>query len=147
MKRIFLDTDLFVRYLRYPKDAHRADNNALLDKIKNSEIQGVTSVFNVLETCGVLSYNLSQEDLISLFEGFQGYFNLQILFPSSRQDHLNYLLPDVFEQIKKKQSFGDAQVSMIVEQYHHQLSCFITWNAKHFEGKLSIPVKTPKQYL
>ena len=50
-------------------------------------------------------------------------------------------------QIAKKMSLGDAiQVAQIVK-YAPGASCLVTWNAKHFLGKLAIPVLTPAEWL
>ncbi len=40
----------------------------------------------------------------------------------------------------------DAEVALVVEQHAATLEAVITWNAKHFAGKLPIPALTPREW-
>ena len=55
---IFVDSNLFVIDLRYPADVNYGVNRRALDRLARDG-SGVTSVVNVLEICGILSFNLS----------------------------------------------------------------------------------------
>lgn len=147
MNKVFIDSDLFVRDLRYPRDARTEVNQKFLDKVRRRKIPGVTSIFNLLEVCGILSFNLSPSSLIDLYSGFTTQYNVKILFPADASGRLEYDIPLIFEAIQKRQSLGDAQVSYVVERFAGQLASFVSWNAAHFEGKFSIPVQTPEEYL
>lgn len=146
MKKIFIDTDIFIISLRYLRDARYQINETFLKKIKKSKI-ATTSIFNVLETCGILSYNLTQDKLLQVYEEFPQYFHIKILWPATPTGELNYDISKIFTHIKTKQSLGDAQVSYVAELFSHQLKAFVTWNAAHFRDKLPIPVFTPEEYL
>ena len=146
MKKVFIDSDLFVRDLRYPRDMRTAINQKFLDRVRRRKIHGVTSIFNLLEVCGILSFNLSSSDLLRLYADFTHHYNLQILFPADGAGNLEYDIPRIFEQIQGKQSLGDAQISYVVHRFADHLSCFVSWNAVHFEGKLPLPVKTPEDF-
>jgi predicted nucleic acid-binding protein len=146
MKKVFIDSDLFVRDLRYPRDNRTNTNRKFLEKVKNRKIAGATSIFNLLEVCGILSFNLSFQDLMGLYADFTHHYNVQILFPADSSGNLQYDIPIIFEQIQKKQSLGDAQIGYVIERFSNQLSCFVSWNAAHFEGKISVPVKTPESF-
>lgn len=147
MKMVFIDSDLFVRDLRYVRDALGEPNRRFLDRVKGRKVRGVTSIFNLLEVCGILSFNYSPQDLTVLYADFTNLFNIQILFPSDSSGNLHYDISSIFSQIQKKQSLGDAEISSVVQRFSRQLSCFVSWNARHFEGKLSIPVMTPDAFL
>lgn len=145
MKRLFIDSDIFVRDLRYPRDSRTEENRRFLDKVLSKKIHGCTSIFNLLEVCGILSYNLSPTDLFDLYAGFTQEYPVQILFPADSTGNLQYDIPTIFSQVQRKNSLGDAQIAYVVERFTDHLSGFVTWNVKHFEGKLPIPVKCPNE--
>ena len=144
MKKVFIDSDVFVRDLRYPRDKRSAINKRFLEKVKSRKIHGVTSIFNLLEICGILSFNLSEDQLIGLYGDFCNHYKVQVFFPSDASGNLQYDIPEIFRHIQKKNSLGDAQVHYIVERFSDQLSQFVSWNANHFEDKIALPVKTPE---
>lgn len=147
MKQTFIDSDIFVRELRYPNDAQSVPNQKFLEKIRSGEFKGVTSVFNLLEVCGILSFNLSQDQLMRLFEGFTQRYNIQILYPASATVEFQYDIPQIVQGIMNKQALGDAQVSYVIRRFASDLKCLVTWNKPHFENRVPIPVFTPTELL
>lgn len=145
MKSIFIDSDVFLRDIRYPRDARTRENSAFLAMIRRRKKWGVTSIFNVLEVCGILSFNLSQEMLLKMYADFSNHFAVKILFPADATGNLHYDLSRIFEQISLKQSLGDAQISYTVSRFASHLKYFVSWNAPHFAGKIPVPVITPDQ--
>lgn len=145
MKRVFIDSDIFVRELRYPNDAQSLPNQRFLEKIQSGKLKGVTSVVNLLEVCGILSFNLSQDQLLQLFEGFTKRYNVQILYPASADVEFQYDIPGIIQGIVSKQALGDAQVSYVIRRFSSDLKYLVTWNKPHFEGRLPIPVFTPME--
>lgn len=146
MKSLFLDSDIFVRDLRYKRDVHFEANQKLIEKIAAGEISAVTSIFNVLEVCGVLSFNLSMEQLTDLYLGFPGRYHIKILVPFDAGGRIDYDIFSLFEQIRKRQSLGDAETAFVVQRFSRHLDSFVSWNARHFEGKIPIPAKTPESF-
>ncbi len=144
---VFLDSDLFVRHLRYPHDVHREINEKFLDRVKGRKIRAATSIYNVLEVCGVLSFNYTHEDLLKLYSDFPSHFGVKILISLNSSGIFEYEFASVFGQIQKKQALGDAQISSVIEKFQDHLSGCVSWNARHFEGKLSVPVMTPEEFL
>ena len=53
----------------------------------------------------------------------------------------------VLDLMAMRLSFGDALVLATLEAYVPQASCFVSWDAAHFNGKARIPVLTPDQFL
>jgi hypothetical protein len=51
---IVIDSNIFVIDLRYPHDRHYAANRRFLQKLAQTR-QGATTIFHVLEVCGILS--------------------------------------------------------------------------------------------
>ena len=147
MKRIFIDTDVFVRKLRYPRDQDSEVNSRFLERVKDGRIKAATSIFNVLEVCGILSFNLSPESLLGLYGGFIDHFGVKVFFPADENGNLQYNYSEIFQKILSKQSKGDSEISYVVERFAGLSSVFVSWNARHFEGKLPVPVMTPEEFL
>lgn len=106
---------------------------------------GRTTIYNLLEVCGILSFNLSPAHLEELFIGFADRFGVQVLFPPGEGTEVCFEPGRILQGMKGKLSFGDALVAELVSVYRRRLDVFVTWNAVHFEGRLPIPVSTPEQ--
>lgn len=147
MKHVLIDTDIFVRDVRYPRDVKQDVNRKFLDQVRSGRIAGVTSVFNLLEICGVLSFNYSAEQLLAFYGDFCAQYRVQLLFPADADGVLQYDIAAVFGQMQRKQSLGDAQVAYVAARFADQLSAVVTWNVKDFDGRVSLPVMTPEEFL
>jgi hypothetical protein len=146
--KVFIDTDIFVRNLRYKDDKNIIENDRFLDLVQKKELIGFTSIYNLLELCGILSFNLSAESLLHLYGGFKKRFQLrQILFGTYSDENLIININTVFAQLLKKMSFGDALIAACVEYHGDLIEGFVSWNVKHYEGKLDIDVFTPTELL
>jgi len=142
--KLFIDTDIFVRDLRYRNDKNIKENDLFLNLVKTKKVIGFTSIYNLLELCGVLSFNLSSESLLHLYLGFKKRYQLkQILFGKSSDENLIINVKRIFEQLAKKMSFGDALIATCVEYHQDLIEGFVSWNAIHFESRLNVDVYTP----
>jgi len=144
---MFVDTPTFVIELLYPRDANYAINHRFL-KTQAGAIQ--TSIYNVLELCGIASYRLTQDELDKLFYGFEERFHTRVLYPQVADDipstsFIDDWIAQIYACITRRMHFSDALILEIAERYG--LSTFITWNTKHFEGKTAMRVLTPEEYL
>jgi hypothetical protein len=54
-----IDTPVFVIDLRYRRDKNFAANRSFFDRIAQDQ-GGATTIFNLLEVCGILSFNLTK---------------------------------------------------------------------------------------
>lgn len=147
MQATFIDSDIFVRDLRYPRDPRSVVNRQFLKRVHARHIRGTTSIFNLLEICGIVAHNISSTQLVDLYSDFCQHYNITVLFPADAQGDLQYDVPRIFQQIQIRQSLGDAQISYVVNRFANDLSRFVSWNAPHFEGKLPIPACTPQQLM
>lgn len=148
MMKVFIDTDVFVRNLRYRDDKNTIENDRFLDLVKDKELLGFTSIYNLLELCGILSFNLSPKSLLHLYGGFKEKFQLrQILFGGFSDENLIVNINTVFAQLLKKMSFGDALIAGCVEYHGDLIEGFVSWNVKHYAGKLSVDAYTPATLL
>jgi len=142
---IFVDTDIFVIDMLFPKDPRYKVNKQFI----TSEESKCTSIYNVLELCGLASFSLSPTELKKLFIHFHEQYKLDVLYPRvaylSPEEMLRSIISRIFEKICLRMNYPDAQILLIAEEY--DCSIFVTWNKKHFEGRTYIPIHTPKEYL
>lgn len=145
---IFLDSDVFLIDLRYRRDDKFSENAAFLAALRRSGQQAVTSIFNVLEVCGILSFNLNERQLLELYHYLPAHYNLRV-YPSG---DLGSLLPRltarrILKVMARKASFGDALVLSVVADMGLLVSHYVGWNARHFVAHLSVPALTPAEAL
>jgi hypothetical protein len=142
---IFVDTDIFVVDKLFQGDERFGVNREFL----NLREKKSTSIYNVLELCGLASFSLSAPDLMTLFTNFHKLYDLTVLYPKivhpSPEEMLRYTISKIFEKICLKMNYPDAQILLIAEGY--DCSYIVTWNKRHFEGRTYIPIRTPEEYL
>ena len=144
---IFVDTNVFVIDLRYRRDRHFSTNRKFLEKLTR-EGQGATTIFNVLEVCGILSFNLNTQQLRELFQYFPQKYNVAVLPASAPKQHLPRLtVEDVFHFLERKAGFGDALLMATLDIHMSEAGQFVSWDADHFRGKTRVPVMTPREFL
>jgi hypothetical protein len=142
-----IDTPVFVIDLRYKRDRHFSANRDFLDRAAKDG-RAATTIFNLLELCGILSFNLSETQLKEMFHYFPQHYNVEVLPHSTLDSPLPGLKSgDLFDIIARKTSFGDALITCAVEKHIPGTTCFVSWNARHFKGHLSAPALTPREFL
>lgn len=141
---IFLDTDIFVIDRLFPNDPRHKINELFLGKAGEK----ATSIYNLLELCGISSYTLTATELTKLFMNFHRQYGLQVLYPKiakpSPEEMIRYSVSRIFEKICLKMNYSDAQILLLAEEYN--CSEFVTWNTKHFTDRTHLTVKTPADF-
>jgi hypothetical protein len=140
---ILVDADVFVIDLRYHRDPLRRINRRFLDRLA-MDGSGATTVFNLLEVAGILSFNFNEEQLLNLLFLFPGKYGIAILPPLD----LESILPQIPQgALARRIAFGDALVIEAAERYAPKASCFVTWDSEYFAGRTALTVMTPKSAL
>ena len=140
---VLVDSDVFLIDLRYPRDARFAANRAFLERLASTD-QGATTIYNLLEICGVLSFNLNRRQLTALYTHFGRRFRLQVLpdvAPGTRLP--SFPIGDILSIIERRVAFGDALVLALLEAHQREVTMFVTWNARHFRAQTAIDVLEP----
>jgi predicted nucleic acid-binding protein len=144
---IFVDSNVFVIALRYRRDRNARANAAFLARLRDRG-DAVTSVVNLLEVCGILSFNLSERQLRALYRHFARRFSVRIV-PEDRDGRA--VMPatpsEVLALMTARMSLGDALVASALLRWAPAAESFVSWDAKHFEGRLPARVVTPVQFL
>jgi len=147
---ILIDTDIFVIDRRYFRDAKFQVNRKFLDYLMSNGIDRTTTIFNLYELCGIMSFNLSKQQVQNLFMGFESIYGLKIIQPSlgnkTAEEAFDRLLADTMRIILEKVAFLDALVISTAESVPN-IDYLITWNAKHFLKKTKLTAQTPEDYL
>jgi hypothetical protein len=144
---IFLDSNLFVIDLRYPGDRNAEANREALGLVANRGV-GLTSILNLLEVCGILSFNLSPASLFDLYVHFPRRYGITLLEAGGPDQTLPTSTPrELLRRMERGMALKDAEIAGIVERHGAGLRAFLSWNAKHFQGKLPIPALTPAEWL
>lgn len=144
---ILSDSDVFLIDRLYTKDERYEVNRHFIERLPELDI--ATTIYNLLEICGIAANVLTRSDLEKLFYYFDQLYDIAIIYPKDSQRTIEGYFTDFAEQmfrlISKKMKYPDAQILFIAEEYN--VSHFITWNTKDFEDRTQIPVLTPEEFL
>jgi predicted nucleic acid-binding protein len=144
---ILIDTNIFVIDLRYKRDVHYNINRTFLSAIAQSGI-GFTTLVNLLEICGILSFNLNQKQLMDLWIYFEERYKVSVLpSPDLQSEFPAIELSRLFDTISKKMSFGDALMLGLAEKLLPFVKTMVTWDDEHFKDKYSGKVLTPEEFI
>lgn len=141
---IFVDSDVFVT-LFYPRDQKKEVAQNFLDALPTK----ATSIYNLLEICGILSMAQSPGRVMEYYDNFDRAYSIRILYPqmnwSSIVEFHENLINQALTRIERKMRLGDALVLYVAEL--HRVTHIVTFNKRDFEGRTSIPVLTPNEFM
>lgn len=147
MSRVFIDSNVFVIDLRYPRDLNAEANRSFLQALRDRG-NGVTSLLNLLEIVGILSFNLNPRQLQNLFRLFPDRYRVTVL-PSAEPDTLlpRWNAGQLVSRISRGLSLGDAMILEHAESRAWKVDTIVSWDAPHFQGKTHLQVQTPTEFL
>ena len=144
---ILSDSDVFLIDRIYTRDARYEVNRHFIEKLPKLDV--ATSIYNLLEICGIAANVLSRLDLEQLFYYFDELYGVEIIYPKDSERTLEEYFRDfaerMFRLVSQKMKYSDAQILFIAEEYG--VSHLVTWNTKDFKGRTHIPILTPAEFL
>ena len=144
---VLIDTNVFVIDLRYKRDTNYQINRIFLDHIGDTGT-GFTTIVNLLELCGILSFNLNEIQLIELWSYFQDRYGVVVLpVPSFETSFPAIELKQIFELTKGRTSLGDALMISVAIKHLPFVSRMASWDDIHFETIFPGTVLTPEKYM
>lgn len=143
---IFVDSNVFVLALRYPRDVNAEVNNRFLDLL-HARGDGVTGVVNLLEICGILSFSLNRTQLLSLHAHFARRFAVTVVPAVEPANVVQATAAEVLGYMARRMSFGDALVAHTVDTWARDAEVLVSWDARHFQGKITTTALTPRDFL
>ena len=143
---VLIDTNVFVIDLRYKRDRNYRVNREFLKSVAERRI-GYTTVVNLLELCGILSFNLNERQLRELWFYFEKRYGVAVLPDTGLETAFpGVSISELFDLIQKRTSFGDALVLCVARRQLPPLSMIVTWDADHLRGKFEGEVLTPAEF-
>jgi hypothetical protein len=122
-------------------------NKSFLSAVAQSG-SGFTTIVNLLELCGILSFNLNQDQLLDLWTYFQDKYKITVLPELNLQnDFPSIEINRLFGILSKKTSFGDALMISVAEKFLSFASTMVTWDDEHIKDKFAGKVLTPNAFL
>ncbi len=144
---VLVDTNIFVIDLRYKRDMHYTANRAFLEYIGENK-NGFTSVVNLLELCGILSFNLNEKQLNELWYHFQDRYGVVVLpVPSFETRFPEIGIKEIFDLLRSRTSLGDALMISVANKHLPFITTMVSWDKLHFENIFKGPVLTPEEFL
>ena len=144
---VLIDTNIFVIDLLYKRDVYFTTNRTFLDYMAKKRT-GFTTIVNLLELCGILSFNLNEKQLNELWFYFQDRYQLSVLpAPSLETNFPTISIKELFDLLKTKTSLGDALMVSVAKRYLGFISTMVTWDNLHFENIFPGTVLTPEEFL
>jgi predicted nucleic acid-binding protein len=144
---VLVDTNIFVIDLRYKRDINYETNRVFLDCISKKG-NGFTTIVNLLELCGILSFNLNEKQLTDLWCHFQDRYRIVVLpVPSFEAGFPVIKIKEIFNLIKNRTSMGDALMISVAKKHLPFVSTMVTWDNRHFKDIFPGTVLTPKKFL
>ncbi|MFQ6075972.1 MAG: hypothetical protein ACE5Z5_07545 [Candidatus Bathyarchaeia archaeon] len=139
---IAVDTDVLAIHHLFVWDRRRKTNELFLEATR-AESRG-TTVHNLLELAGLFAIAGQSHRVETLLEKYLRSRDLAVIFPKIETDW-GERVSIVTDYIKRGLSYGDALVARVLEEA--VVGTFVTWNKKHFNGKVKARVLTPPEYL
>lgn len=148
---IFIDTDVLWLAFAFHQDARQAANNAFLEQVQTE--RPATTIYNVLELLGKLSFNLSSDRLDEWRTWLVDAYHLRVIWPmnpsltTAAPTFQNEIFERPYQRMRTVQMpFMDSLILNLAERTPNAAQ-FVTWNARHFQGKSALQVLTPEEYV
>ncbi|MCP4421752.1 MAG: hypothetical protein GY805_34500 [Chloroflexi bacterium] len=148
---VVIDTDVLLLAFAFHQDARQTDNSAFLQQVQADG--GAITIYTLMELLGKLSFNLSSTRLEQWPQWLVDAYQLEVIWPVALDTAVTYhswreeLFTRPFARMKAvKMPFMDSLILNLAEDTP-EAACFVTWNARHFQDKSTLPVMTPATYL
>lgn len=148
---VVIDSDVLLLAFAFANDSKQETNRAFLKAVQTA--QPATTIYNVMEVLGQLSFNLSTEQLDQWQSWLVDAYQLTVIWMADeglkmgKESFREELYERPYQKMRSvHMPFMDALIILLVERTPN-VDCFVTWNAKHFKGKTNLTVLTPEEYL
>lgn len=147
---VVIDTDVFVLAFAFHRDGRQAANSQFLEVVRSHE--PTVTIYSVMELLGQLSFNLSAERLAQWPVWLQDNFGLSVIYPVTA--HLtadDFFRAELVERPLQRMALHSSPYldSVILEltETTGNVRAFVTWNARHYQGRTSLRVVTPGEFV
>jgi hypothetical protein len=147
---LLLDADVVVIDKKYLTDVRHKANRAAIDRLKADGHTLVMVAQAVLEAVGVLSLGTAKASIPLIPDAINKAYGTTFIpdpASSSLSDYAQCTFDDLIQQMTQKMALGDAVQAVQIRMFAPHADALLTWNAKHFQGKIVVPVLTPEEWL
>jgi hypothetical protein len=145
---ILLDSDVLLIELRYKHDPRFARNQQALIQMTKDGIGLAIVLHTLLEVVGNMSFGVSKALIPGLPQKIIARLNLQVIPDAAlNPGYAGCTFAELVAQMGHQMALADAVQAVQIAHHAPTASCLLTWNARHFVGKLIIPVLTPEEWL
>ena len=142
-----IDTNVFVIDRRYRRDRDYAANRRFLDFVKR-ERSGFTTTINLLELCGILSFNLNEHQLQTIWDGFSERYGVDVLpVPAADGSLPPFPIRDILSYLRRRMPLGAALFLLTADHHLAFAKTLVTWDREHFADRFPGRVATPADLL
>jgi hypothetical protein len=97
---------------------------------------------------GIVSYMTPIAKITDLPNYLIGLYGLKVFpDPVAFPRYAGVTIDDIVTQMATQMSLGDAVQAVQIRMFASHADALLTWNAKHFKGKIAIPVLIPEEWL
>ena len=143
-----LDSDLLAILHIFKADARFEATRQFFQRIKDQP-KAIT-IFTLLELCGIVATSTGKEDAGEIFHQYISSDDSVIIYPNlltkDTDEFWGSLVSESFLRIQRGMRLGDAAILWALET-NQEVDTFVTWNTKHFNGKTSLKILTPSEFL
>lgn len=144
---IGIDTDVLGIHHIFRQDRRYATTERFLRE--SEPIERGVPIFSLLELCGLVATAGQPNEAMLIFEDYLASDHTSILYPqieiASPQRFWARQNAELLERIERRLRLGDAAILWTVEST--ACETFVTWNTKHYQGKTTISIQTPEEWL
>jgi hypothetical protein len=145
---IVIDADVLIVDLAYPNDPNYPVSRLFLNCIATNGIESWITTQGLLEVVGKRSYNTPVATIAMLPTILLTTYCLRPTpDPASVPEYAGCTFDEVVAQMTQQMALGDAVMAVQIAKFAPAATALVTWNAKHFRGKLVVPVLTPDEWL
>ncbi len=147
---IIIDTDVLLLAFAFHRDERQSDNDRFLQWVQNDK--PATTIYNVMELLGHLSFNLNTQKLLEWHKWLVDAYRLTIIWPNTNKETpLDFFKEEIVERplhlmSRRGTSFADSLVLNLANRTPGA-TALVTWNTRHFQGRVPLPIMTPLAYL
>jgi hypothetical protein len=145
---IVIDANLLVIDLSHPGDPNFAINRRFLEHLALNGIERGMTTQGLLEVVGKRSYQTPVALIPHLPSLLLTKYGLKLFpDPAAVPEYAGCTFDEVVTQMTHQMALGDAVMAVQIAKFAPTATALVTWDARHFLGKVVVPVLTPDEWL